>query len=277
MSSEDSSITIGRFSQMTRLTQKALRLYDEKGLLVPAVKDPITGYRYYTVGQIEAGLKIKFLASMGFSMKEIAEIMEAAETGNDIVINKYFSGRLKEVQQDIERLKKIESVLLGRTSVEGMFMSTTDPVIKEISSMRVVSKRESGKIGETIGKLIGEIFGQIFNPRNQGQVAVSGAPMYICHDDSYKEDNMDIEMAVPITGRITVDPDFEVKNLPGGKVITAIYTGGYGGIGEAYTKLFEFMTKNSYEQSGPTREIYLTNPNEKPEEELMTELQLPIE
>ena len=277
MSSDDSSITIGRFSQMTRLTQKALRLYDQKGLLTPAIKDPMTGYRYYSVGQIERGLKIKFLASLGFSLKEVSGIMDAADQGEDDLINKQFRTRLREVLLDMERLEKIESILLGRTSVEGMFMSTTDPTVKEISSMRVVSKRERGKIGETIGKLIGEIFGQIFNPRNQGQVQVSGAPMYICHDESFKEEDMDIEMAVAVTGRITVDPDFEVKNLPGGKVITAIYTGAYDGIGEAYTKLFEFMTKNGYKQTEPTREIYLTNPNEKPEEELMTELQLPIE
>lgn len=277
MSSEISSITIGRFSQMTRLTQKALRLYDEKGILVPAIKDPMTGYRYYTVGQIEAGLKIQFLAAMGFSLKEISDIMGAAGRGDDALINKHFSRRLNEVQQDIQRLEKVESILLGRTSVEGLFMRTTDPEVKELSAMRVVSKRECGKIGDTIGKLIGEIFGQIFNPRNQGQVTVSGPPMYICHDDSYKEDNMDIEMAVPITGRITVDPEFEIKNLEGGKVIMAIYTGGYSGIGEAYTKVFEYMTKHGYAQRGPTREVYLTDPNEKPEDELMTELQLPIE
>jgi DNA-binding transcriptional MerR regulator len=36
-------IPIGKFSFMTRLSQKALRLYDRKGLLVPEAKDPFTG------------------------------------------------------------------------------------------------------------------------------------------------------------------------------------------------------------------------------------------
>ncbi|MDY0247587.1 MAG: MerR family DNA-binding transcriptional regulator, partial [Methanosarcina mazei] len=52
-------IPIGKFSLMTRLSQKALRLYDSKELLVPKVKDSFTGYRYYTVPQIELGMKIK--------------------------------------------------------------------------------------------------------------------------------------------------------------------------------------------------------------------------
>jgi DNA-binding transcriptional MerR regulator len=49
------AISIGRFSQITRLTQKALRLYDERGLLKPSIKDPVTGYRYYALSQIENG------------------------------------------------------------------------------------------------------------------------------------------------------------------------------------------------------------------------------
>ena len=40
-------ITIGKFSSLTYLSQRALRLYDRKGILVPGVRDRITGYRYY--------------------------------------------------------------------------------------------------------------------------------------------------------------------------------------------------------------------------------------
>jgi len=36
---------------MTRLSVKALRLYDENGLLPPAHVDPSSGYRYYDFGQ----------------------------------------------------------------------------------------------------------------------------------------------------------------------------------------------------------------------------------
>jgi len=38
-------VPIGRFSKMTRLSVKALRLYDENGLLPPAHVDPSSGYR----------------------------------------------------------------------------------------------------------------------------------------------------------------------------------------------------------------------------------------
>ena len=125
MSSEISvEISIGMFSQITRLTQKALRLYDKKGLLIPAIKDEFTGYRYYSVEQIEVGLKIKFLVTLGFGLKEISDLLEASELGDYKMINQRFSRRLAEVQQDIQRLEKIESILLGKSSIEGLFMSS---------------------------------------------------------------------------------------------------------------------------------------------------------
>jgi hypothetical protein len=40
-------LTIGVFAKASRLSPKALRLYDELGLLTPARVDPVTGYRRY--------------------------------------------------------------------------------------------------------------------------------------------------------------------------------------------------------------------------------------
>ena len=72
-------IPIGRFSVVTSLSLKALRYYDEKGILVPKAKDPFTGYRYYTGDQIAVGVKISTLTGLGFSLEETAGILEAEE------------------------------------------------------------------------------------------------------------------------------------------------------------------------------------------------------
>jgi len=46
-------IAIGEFSERTRLSPKALRLFDELGLVVPAHVDPSSGYRLYSEDQVE--------------------------------------------------------------------------------------------------------------------------------------------------------------------------------------------------------------------------------
>ena len=47
-------LTIGEFGQQTRLTAKALRIYDEIRLLRPAGVDPSNGHRRYGAGQLRA-------------------------------------------------------------------------------------------------------------------------------------------------------------------------------------------------------------------------------
>jgi DNA-binding transcriptional MerR regulator len=48
-----SLVSIGEFARLSRLSPKALRLYDELGLLVPAEVDAETGYRWYADTQLE--------------------------------------------------------------------------------------------------------------------------------------------------------------------------------------------------------------------------------
>lgn len=49
-----SLIAIGEFSHRTRLSPKALRLYDQLGLVVPARVDAFSGYRFYSPDQVES-------------------------------------------------------------------------------------------------------------------------------------------------------------------------------------------------------------------------------
>jgi len=49
---KDPFLPIGVFARRSRLSAKALRLYDEMGLLVPADVDPENGYRRYRESQL---------------------------------------------------------------------------------------------------------------------------------------------------------------------------------------------------------------------------------
>jgi protein phosphatase len=44
---------IGEFAQLSWLSPRALRLYDELGLLPPARVDPDSGYRWYAAGHLD--------------------------------------------------------------------------------------------------------------------------------------------------------------------------------------------------------------------------------
>jgi DNA-binding transcriptional MerR regulator len=69
-------MSIGAFAQMTRLSPKALRLYDELGLLVPARVDESSGYRFYDPGQLERARLVATLRRVGMSLAEIKALLE---------------------------------------------------------------------------------------------------------------------------------------------------------------------------------------------------------
>jgi DNA-binding transcriptional MerR regulator len=68
-------ISIGGFARRSRLSVKALRLYDELGVLVPARVDEVSGYRYYDVAQLEAARLVAMLRQLELPLAEIKELL----------------------------------------------------------------------------------------------------------------------------------------------------------------------------------------------------------
>lgn len=272
-------ISIGKYSLITRLSQKALRLYDDRGLLVPEAKDLFTGYRYYTSAQISRGVSIKTLSGIGFPLNEIRMLLSAKDQNDTAVIRTLFEKRRREIRSEVKRLQQIEAILEETdASLEMIYMSMSEPVVKEVAQFRVMSKREKGTYAETISKLINELCAQLFSSENQNTgVKITGPVMTLYHDWEYREKDADIECVVPVAGRIVVnDPASEVKNLPGGTFLSLIYKGPYPAIHEAWTRVYTYADERKFVITGPGREIYLNDPATVPEEELLTEVKVPI-
>ena len=64
-------LTIGAFAKASRLSPKALRLYDDLGLLTPAQVDPETGYRRYDPAQLERARLVAWLRRLGMPLTRI--------------------------------------------------------------------------------------------------------------------------------------------------------------------------------------------------------------
>ncbi|MEV6346867.1 MerR family transcriptional regulator [Actinoplanes sp. NPDC051851] len=67
-------LSIGAFARATRLSTKALRLYDKFGLLRPALVDEASGYRFYDEGQLDQARLIAWLRRLGMPLAEIQRI-----------------------------------------------------------------------------------------------------------------------------------------------------------------------------------------------------------
>jgi effector-binding domain-containing protein len=273
-------IPIGKFSLITRLSPKALRLYDDRGLLVPGVKDLCTGYRYYTGAQIPLGVSIKTLCGLGFSLCEI-DVLLQAKAGHDTgTIRELFEKRRREIQSEVQRLQQIEAILANEAaSLESIYMSLNEPLIKDVPSQRIVGKKGTGTYGETISRLMPALCGQIFSEENQKNgLKVTGPFMTLYHDSEYREKDATMECVAPITGRIILsDPEMEVRTLPGGKVLSLIHKGSFSKLHESWSRIGAYAEEREFIPNGLHREVYLNDPNIVGEEDLLTELQIPVD
>ncbi|MDG4861102.1 protein phosphatase 2C domain-containing protein [Streptomyces sp. T-3] len=79
-------LTIGAFAKASRLSPKALRLYDELGLLTPARVDPVTGYRLYAPEQLDQARLVAWLRRLGMPLARIRQVcrLDAGQASQEI-------------------------------------------------------------------------------------------------------------------------------------------------------------------------------------------------
>ena len=97
---------IGEFSYLCSMSIQTLRYYDKIGVLTPERVDELTGYRYYSIDQLEQAQKIKSLQEASFTLEEIKSILEGKNT--EILLSKEKQIRKEELNkiQKINEMKK---------------------------------------------------------------------------------------------------------------------------------------------------------------------------
>jgi DNA-binding transcriptional MerR regulator len=101
-------LSIGEFAAATQLTPKALRLYDEQGLLRPA-KTTASGYRVYTVEQVGTGRLIRALRDMSLPLAHIAQVLEGDSLQSEMLLREF----LIEAEQRYARERRAYQAALG--------------------------------------------------------------------------------------------------------------------------------------------------------------------
>lgn len=77
MTAARGTLSSGQMVRRSGLSMKALRLYDDKGLLVPASVDPQTGYRAYAPEQVDRARQIALLRRLEMPLARVAEVLDA--------------------------------------------------------------------------------------------------------------------------------------------------------------------------------------------------------
>ncbi|MFC7937323.1 MerR family transcriptional regulator [Streptomyces sp. NPDC057387] len=114
-------LTIGAFAKASRLSPKALRLYDELGLLPPAHVDPVTGYRRYAPDQVERARLVAWLRRLGMPLVRIRHVcsLDAGDAAREI---RAFWAR---AEADFAARRDLVAFLVGHLEREDPAMTAT--------------------------------------------------------------------------------------------------------------------------------------------------------
>ena len=264
-------VPIGRFSQLTRLTVKALRHYDETGLLRPAAVDPDTGYRYYSLAQSVDAERIRALRLLQMPLEEIRAILNERDPARR---RQMLDAHRSRLEGQIAGYQHLLGALTRLLSEEGWPMEyevrTKRVVAQPIASIR--TRTSIAELPAVMARSYGEIFGYL------GELGVrpAGAPFSIYHDPEFKEEDVDVEIGVPVAERVPPRGRISGGELPEGTVAYTLHVGSYDEIGAAYRALAAWIQSHGHEFAGPPREVSLTDPAQTREADYRTELNWPI-
>ena len=106
------SYTIGEVARAFGMSKNALRYYEEKGILSPAV-DPESGYRYYDDASMHRIGSIKKLRNLGFSIDDCRQLMALYQDRSraSADVRRIASDHVTAIEEKIRELQSMRSTL----------------------------------------------------------------------------------------------------------------------------------------------------------------------
>jgi DNA-binding transcriptional MerR regulator len=110
-------MSIGEFARQSRLSPKALRLYDKLGLLAPARVDPDSGYRFYAAAQLERARLVAALRQLSVPLAEVKAIVDLDPNEAAARIREYWAAAEAQHTARCELAGYLVDLLNGKRSV----------------------------------------------------------------------------------------------------------------------------------------------------------------
>ncbi|HBY94277.1 MAG TPA: hypothetical protein DEP84_09995 [Chloroflexi bacterium] len=103
-------------------------------------------------------------------------------------------------------------------------------------------------------------------------------PPPFSHGPEYREQDLDVEAAIPIQEPVPGDERVRVYALPEAETVASVvHHGPFATLNQAYTALLRWIEANGSRISGPNREIYLHYERGGDQSRHVTEIQFPVE
>ncbi len=253
-------LSIGVFANMTRLSIKALRLYDQLGILQPRHVDPQSGYRYYEPDQLRSARMIRNMRDMDMplaTIRRVLAVLQVSQAQAELLLRQYMELRERQLQQIQEKARQFTQQLIPEANTMSL-----EVTVKDIPAQQIISITRHHKV-DGLSKQIDHDIGALFSVVNDHGARSAGAPFGIYHGPVNEQEDGPVETCLAVEGKVEGRDNVEAKQLEGGQAACVTIHGEqchYPELLAAYDAAADWIQKNGYETTQPPREIWYSAP-----------------
>jgi DNA-binding transcriptional MerR regulator len=226
----DGLLNIGDFSRYSGLSVRMLRHYAERGILVPAERDPFTGYRRYAPRSCTKR-RVRMLRDSGCGIPAIGELLPLF--ADPAALRPRLQAHLDDLAakaQQLDDQRTFAAQLLDAFEAcrAAGGARTRLPAMRVLYLRRTVADYPAEEL--PVGRLPGPVRDTL---RRRSGVVRRHRRRHLHFDDEYRD--ADVEMAIwrEFRGASAPVGGFEIVDFPAQRVATVIHRGSFDTIGDA--------------------------------------------
>ncbi len=185
-------LSIGVFARRSRLSPKALRLYERLGLLPPAYVAPDSGYRWYRADQLAAARLVALLRRLDMPLAQISAVIIAPETVGAALIAAHWAAQEERIAAQRTLATYLRAKLSGQEGGFAMFEIQE----RDTPEQLVLTEQRHVRIGEMPAWLDGAI-GRLRRIA-AAQGGATALPFIIYHGEVNEDSDGPVEVCLPI-------------------------------------------------------------------------------
>jgi len=189
---------IGEFARLSRVSAKALRRYDELGLLPPSRVDPGSGYRWYSAGQLDRARLVAALRQVGVPLAQIKIILDLEPAAAAEQIDAYWTGAEADHAARRELACYLVDRLNGKRSVMYEVSVREVPARRLLSLLRYVHQAEFPAVAK-------DFFGRFTSGSVPLLAGIGGAPFMVYHGEVSEDSDGPVEWCRPVPDDVAAE------------------------------------------------------------------------
>jgi DNA-binding transcriptional MerR regulator/effector-binding domain-containing protein len=244
-------LTIGDFARITHLSVKTLRHYHRVGLLEPDEVNESTGYRYYSVGQVQTAHTIRRFRDLDMPVDEVRAVLNAPDVTTRHAL---LAAHLDRMQAQLEQTQAAVASL--RSLIEAP-PSPIEVTHRSVHASHAIAIRDTVERADLV-MWWATALDELHAVRTSLALRATGAAGGLFADELFTDERGEALVFIPVAGPAPAVGNVHPFTVPSAELAVTVHKGSHQDMDRTYGALGSYVTERGIGIEGPVREYYLT-------------------